>query len=124
MDKQTVTSIFELFTGTHNGIEYYQIIDLALYETSSMLLPDADTHDPRLNFLSAAIAFYRLQQILAARERAEYTYAGKVLKESQNTAYDYSKRLLRDYVSLCSDLIYSKNFIFSSFSSREDVISC
>lgn len=122
MDRQTVTALFELFTGTHNGIEYYRIIDLAIYETGNMLRPDADSTDARLNFLSAAIAFYRLQQILAARERAECTYAGKVLKESQNTAYDYSKRLLRDYFQLCSDLLYPKTFIFSSFSSGEDVI--
>ncbi|WP_455529233.1 hypothetical protein [Ruminococcus sp.] len=121
MDRETVTSLFELFTGAHNGIEYYRIIDLAIYETGTMLRPDAERTDARLNFLSAAIAFYRLQQILAARERAECTYAGKVLKESQNTAYDYSKRLLRDYFQLCSDLLYPKTFIFSSFSSGEDV---
>ena len=122
MNTQTVTNLFELFTGTHNGIEYYQLIRLAMYETEKMLLPDADRTDIRLDFLSAAIAFYRLQQILAAREIAECTYAGKVLKESQNTAYDYSKRLLRDYFQLCSDLLYSQGFIFSSFSSGEDVI--
>ena len=121
MDRETVTSLFELFTGAHNGIEYYRIIDLAIYETGTMLRSDAERTDARLNFLSAAIAFYRLQQILAARERAECTYAGKVLKESQNTAYDYSKRLLRDYFQLCSDLLYPKTFIFSSFSSGEDV---
>ena len=121
MDRETVTSLFELFTGAHNGIEYYRIIDLAIYETGTMLRPDAERTDARLNFLSAAIAFYRLQQILAARERAECTYAGKVLKESQNTAYDYSKRLLRDYFQLCRDLLYPKTFIFSSFSSGEDV---
>lgn len=61
---------------------------------------------------------------MAARERAEFTYAGKVLKESQNTAYEYSKKLLRDYFQICSDLLYSQNFIFSSFSSGEEVISC
>ena len=124
MDIQKVTALFELFTGTHNGTEYQQIILLAMYETRIMLLPDADDSDVRLNFLSAAIAFYRLQQIMAARERAEFTYAGKVLKESQNTAYEYSKKLLRDYFQICSDLLYSQNFIFSSFSSGEEVISC
>ena len=95
-----------------------------MYETQIMLLPDADDTDIRLNFLSAAIAFYRLQQIMAARERAECTYAGKVLRESQNSAYDYSKRLLRDYFQICNDLLSSKNFIFSSFSCGEEVISC
>ena len=122
MDIQTVTRLFELFTGEENGNEYFQIINLAIYETRAMLLQDADQTDVRLAFLAAAIAFYRMQQMLAARERAEYTYAGKVLKESQNSAYKYSKRLLRDYMQLCSDLLFPQNFIFSSFSTGEEEI--
>lgn len=93
-----------------------------MYETNAMLRPDADPTDLRLVFLSASIAFYRVQQMLAARERAEYTYAGKVLKPSQNTAYEYSKRMLRDYLQICSDLLFPQNFVFSSFSDgKEDI---
>ena len=47
-----------------------------------------------------------------------------ITDSSRSTAYGkpYSKRLLRDYFQLCSDLLYPKTFIFSSFSSGEDVI--
>ncbi|MBQ6212500.1 MAG: hypothetical protein IJJ57_06375 [Ruminococcus sp.] len=124
MDIQTIVSAFELFTGEENGDEYYQLILLAVSEVESVLLPDADDTDVRLVFLCAALAFYRLQQILAARERAAVTYAGKVLKESQNTAYGYAKELLRDYLQICSDLLKSKNFTFSSFAAGEELISC
>lgn len=124
MDIQTIVSAFELFTGEENGDEYYQLILLAVSEVESVLLPDADDTDVRLTFLCAALAFYRLQQILDARERAAVTYAGKVLKESQNTAYGYAKELLRDYLQICSDLLKSKNFTFSSFAAGEELISC
>ncbi|EWM53300.1 hypothetical protein [Ruminococcus flavefaciens] len=122
MDIQEITDIFELFTGEHNGEEYFSIINLAMYETGIMLRQGADRTDFRLSYLAAAIAYYRLQQILAARERAAVTYGGKVLKESMNTAYEYSKELLRDYMQICSDLLTAKNFVFSSFSGREEEI--
>jgi len=124
MDIQTIVSAFELFTGEENGDDYYQLILLAVSEVGRILLPDADTTDIRLVFLCAALAFYRLQQILAARERAAFTYAGKVLKESQNTAYEYAKELLRDYLQIADDLVSSRNFIFSSFAGGEELISC
>ncbi len=121
MDIDEAKKVFELFTGEHNGEEYFMILSLAVYETETMLRPEADPTDVRLNYLAAAIAYYRVQQILAARERAAVTYAGKVLKESQNSAYEYSKLLLRDYMQICSDLIKPQNFIFSSFSGGEEV---
>ena len=121
MDIDEAKKVFELFTGEENGEEYFMILSLAVYETETMLRPEADHTDVRLNYLVAAIAYYRVQQILAARERAAVTYAGKVLKESQNSAYEYSKLLLRDYMQICSDLIKPQNFIFSSFSNGEEV---
>lgn len=124
MDIDEAKKVFELFTGEENGEEYFMILSLAVYETETMLRPEADPTDVRLNYLAAAIAYYRVQQILAARERAAVTYAGKVLKESQNTAYGYAKELLRDYLQICSDLLKSKNFTFSSFAAGEELISC
>jgi len=121
MDIDEAKKVFELFTGEENGEEYFMILSLAVYETETMLRPEADPTDARLNYLAAAIAYYRVQQILAARERAAVTYAGKVLKESQNSAYEYSKLLLRDYMQICGDLIKPQNFIFSSFSNGEEV---
>ena len=122
MDIQKVTEIFEIMTGETNSAEYIKLIYLSMREIDTLLRPNADISDLRLCFLCAALAFYRLQQILAARERAEVTYAGKVLKESQNTAYEYAKQLLRDYMQICKDLITSETFVFSSFSSGKELI--
>ena len=122
MDIQKVTEIFEIMTGETNSAKYIKLIYLSMREIDTLLRPNADISDLRLCFLCAALAFYRLQQILAARERAEVTYAGKVLKESQNTAYEYAKQLLRDYMQICKDLITSETFVFSSFSSGEELI--
>ena len=122
MDIQKVTEIFEIMPGETNSAEYIKLIYLSMREIDTLLRPNADISDLRLCFLCAALAFYRLQQILAARERAEVTYAGKVLKESQNTAYEYAKQLLRDYMQICKDLITSETFVFSSFSSGEELI--
>ena len=122
MDIQKVTEIFEIMTGETNSAKYIKLIYLSMREIDTLLRPNADISDLRLCFLCAALAFYRLQQILAARERAEVTYAGKALKESQNTAYEYAKQLLRDYMQICKDLITSETFVFSSFSSGEELI--
>ncbi|MCR5601317.1 MAG: hypothetical protein K6G33_11335 [Ruminococcus sp.] len=121
MDVQEINDLFELLTGEQNSQTYYNFINLSMYEVSVMLRSQECSTDYRLNFLCAAIAFYRVQQMLAARERAAVTYAGKMLKESQNTAYEYSKLLLRDYLQICNDLLKCQNFVFSSFSGEEDI---
>ena len=120
MDIQKITEIFELMTGEENSTEYMKLIYLSMREVDDILRPNADISDLRLCFLCAALAFYRLQQILAARERADVTYAGKVLKESQNTAYEYTKQLLKDYLQMCRSLITADTFVFGSFSSGEE----
>ena len=122
MDIERITAIFELFTGESNGDEYFHLINLAMYEAGVMLRSEEYRTDYRLNYLAAAIAYYRLQQLLAARERAAYTYGGRVLKRSQNTAYEYSKELLRDYMQICSDIIKPQNFVFRSFSGKEEEV--
>ena len=124
MDIQKITEIFELMTGEENSSDYMKLIYLSMREVDDILRPNADISDLRLCFLCAALAFYRLQQILSARERADVTYAGKVLKESQNTPYSFAKELLRDYVQICSDLLKAQNFTFSSFAGGEELISC
>jgi predicted RNase H-like nuclease len=122
MDIQKITEIFELMTGESNSTEYMKLIYLSMREIDALLRPNADISDLRLCFLCAALAFYRLQQILAARERAAVTYAGKVLKESQNTAYEYAKQLLRDYIQVCRELITAETFVFGSFSNGEEIL--
>ncbi|MBQ9808728.1 MAG: hypothetical protein IJM55_07655 [Ruminococcus sp.] len=121
MNIETVKSLFRLFTGEDEATETNAaLIDLAVNETERMLLPEADSSDPRLNFLSAAIAAYRLRQILASRDREKYTYAGKMPDTGKGSPADSAEKLLRNYLDLCSDLIAPKTFIFMSTSGRKE----
>ncbi|MDE6092095.1 MAG: hypothetical protein K2G14_03270, partial [Ruminococcus sp.] len=116
MNIESIKTLFTLFSGEDVSETYTQLITLAISEVEKMLLPESDPTDIRLDFLCAAIANNRLQQINSARERAEFTVAGKMLTVSQNTALSYSEKLLRDYMNLCEDLIKPKTFMFMSFS--------
>lgn len=116
MNIEAVKTLFTLFSGEDVSEKYTPLINLSVSEVEKILLPDADPSDIRLDFLCASIANHRLQQINSARERSEFTVAGKMLTVSQNTAVSYSEKLLRDYMNLCSDLIKQKTFVFMSFS--------
>ncbi|HRR76596.1 MAG TPA: hypothetical protein P5191_07255 [Ruminococcus sp.] len=120
MNIESVKSLFMLFSGEEDAERYAPLIRLAVKETGDMLLPDADSEDIRLDFLSAAIAFYRMRRILAARDREKYTYAGKMPAVGQDSSAAYAERLLRDYLDLCSDLIRSDTFVFMSFSGGKE----
>ncbi|MBR6967015.1 MAG: hypothetical protein IKH78_00650 [Ruminococcus sp.] len=122
MDIQEIVSLFDLFVGEEIGDTYIRIINLAICEVLDMLRDGADRTDARLEYLAAALAYYRYQQILAARERAAVTYGGKVLSESQNTAYEYSKQLLSDYMQICRKFIKADTFVFAGISNgREEI---
>lgn len=116
MNIESVKTLFTLFSGEDVSEKYTPLITLSVSEVEKMLLPDADPSDVRLDFLCAAVANHRLQQINSARERAEFTVAGKMLTVSQNTSLAYSEKLLCDYMNLCSELIKQKTFVFMSFS--------
>ncbi|MDE6102181.1 MAG: hypothetical protein K2F73_04325 [Ruminococcus sp.] len=116
MNIESIKTLFTLFSGEDVSETYTPLITLAISEVEKMLLPESDPTDIRLDFLCAAIANNRLQQINSARERAEFTVAGKMLTVSQTTALSYSEKLLRDYMNLCEDLIKPKTFMFMSFS--------
>ena len=119
MNIESVKSLFSLFSGEDELERYAPVISLAMAEVGKMLLPEADPTDIRLDFLCAAAANHRLQQINAARDRTEVTYAGEMLQAPSQTRtngpLEYSERLLRDYMQLCGDLIQPKNFVFISF---------
>lgn len=116
MNIEAVKTLFTLFSGEDVSEKYTPLINLSVSEVEKMLLPEANPDDVRLDFLCAAVANHRLQQINSARERAEFTVAGKMLTVSQNTTVSYAEKLLRDYMNLCSDLIKQKTFVFMSFS--------
>ncbi|MCM1316230.1 MAG: hypothetical protein NC205_03985 [Prevotella sp.] len=116
MNIESVKTLFELFSGEEASEKYIPLITLSVIEVERMLLPDVDHSDMRLDFLCAAFANHKLQEVNAARERSEYTSAGKMLTVSQNTALKYAKNLLHDYMNLCAELIKEKTFVFMGFS--------
>ena len=58
-----VNSLFELFSGEDANSEWTPVIVMVVLEVRNMLLPDADNTDTRLEFLAAAVANYRTQEI-------------------------------------------------------------
>jgi hypothetical protein len=117
---ESVKSLFELFSGEESE-SFAPLISLSLAETEKMLLPEADTSDVRLDFLAAAMANYRLQQINSSRDRTQATYAGKMLSAGSGSPVSGAEKLLRDYMQLCGDLIRPKVFVFAGTSGREDI---
>lgn len=114
MKISTVTGLFKLFSGEESTVKYEPLIGLAIAETEKMLLPDADRDDIRLDFLSAAIANNRLQQINSAHDRTRATYAGKIISVNEDSSLTSSERLLKSYLELCSDLIAPQIFTFTA----------
>lgn len=114
MKVSKVTGLFKLFSGEESSVKYEPLIGLAIAETEKMLLPDADRDDIRLDFLSAAIANNRLQQINSAHDRTRATYSGKMISADEALPLTYSERLLKSYLELCSDLIAPQIFTFTA----------
>ncbi|MBR1591655.1 MAG: hypothetical protein IJ666_01410 [Ruminococcus sp.] len=121
MNRITIRTLFLLFSGEDNCDALMAFIDVSMMEISKILKPDADADDVRLDFLCAANANYRYQQAKSARDNSEFTYAGKMSSEDNNKIVSYAVKLVRDYYELCSDLLEQQNFIFMSFSSKEDM---
>lgn len=116
MNIESVKSLFMLFSGLDEYEKYMPVISLAVAETEKMLTEEAQCDDIRLCFLCAAVANYRLQQINAAHDRTESTYAGKLTATPQNSGcLQYAEKLLNDYINLCSELIKPRTFMFMSF---------
>lgn len=116
MNIESIKTLFELFSGEEASEKYMPLITLSVIEVEKMLLPEADPSDIRLDFLCASFANHKLQQVNSARERSEYTSAGKLLTTSQNTALKFADNLLHDHMNLCAELIKEKTFIFMGFS--------
>lgn len=117
MNIESVKNIFSLFSGETDLEKYSPLIALAVRETDKMLVSENIEGDIRLDFLCAALANYRLQQINAAHDRSESTYTGKMITSPQNSGtLKYAEKLLQDYINLCSDIIKPRTFMFASFS--------
>ena len=69
MNTVSVRTLFALFSDEEDTERYAPVIELALRETELMLVTGADRSDVRLDFLCAALANYRLQQIKSGQDR-------------------------------------------------------
>lgn len=123
MNIESVKTLFSLFSGEEAAESNDPLIELALAEVEKMLLPDADCTDIRLDFLTAALANYRLCQVKSVRDRTKVTYAGKMLDGGIDKCA-YAEKLLRDYLQLCEGLIAPRIFVFSGFSGIKGDVSC
>ncbi len=113
MNIDSVRSLFRLFTGEESEEKYLPLILSAVSEVESMLLPEADNADVRLDYLCAALANHRFQLIKASSGDPEYTFAGKLPDMGKNTAVAYSGKLLAEYYELCRELV-GGSFFFST----------
>lgn len=113
MNIDSVRSLFRLFSGEDTEEKFLPLILSAVSEVESMLLPEADKADVRLDYLCAALANHRYQLIKASAGKPEYTFAGKLPDMGKNTAMAYSAKLLAEYYELCRELI-GGSFYFST----------
>ena len=119
MNLANVKQLFTLFSGEDATGDFLPVITLAMSEVNSMLLDDADENDVRLEFLTAAVANFHAQQIIASSAKAEYTFIGKVKSDAESPTVIRARDLMRDYFQLCNDLIKPQPFVFFGFSSKE-----
>lgn len=116
MNIESVKNIFALFSGETDLEKFSPIIALAVCETEKMLVSESTNGDIRLDFLCAALANYRLQQMNAAHDRSESTYMDKAVTSGQDSGtLKYAEKLLQDYINLCSDIIKPRTFMFAAF---------
>jgi len=121
MNTESVTSLFLLFSAEDSASKYESIISLAIKLTEKMLCTNADITDVRLEFLAAALANYHVQQIKAAHDRTAVTFTGKMLNNGDSYAIKYAKKLLSEYMELCSDIIRPKSFVFFGISDEKEI---
>jgi hypothetical protein len=122
LNLQTVKSLFNLFSGRSDSSSFQGIIELSVAETQKMLIDESYIDDARLNYLAAAIANFRFQQIDAARNKSESVYAGKLLTSKKDSGtLGYAEKLMNSYMILCRDIIKPQTFIFMSVGSKAEV---
>lgn len=118
MNTETIKQIFTMLSGEPaDGLS--PLFQISAYQVGKMLRADADQTDIRVNYLCAAMANYRFQQMKASRDRTEVTYAGKMLDGGRNRALEYAERLLRDYIQLSEDILQTTTFVFMSIPGEE-----
>lgn len=121
MNRLKIQKIFALFTGDEYEEKYDPLIDLAMAETAKLLREDAGEEDPRITFLCAAMANYRFRLMRCASDTGKYTYAGKVDEAGQQHKLEFAERMLKEYLTLCRDILKTGEFVFMGFSGKEQI---
>ena len=119
---ESVKSVFALLSGIDDCEKYSSVITLAVHEVEDMLI-DEDCADIRLDFLCAALANFRVQQLLAAHDRSEFTFAGKTasVSSAKNVSpLHFAEKLLGDYLAMCKNLVKPQPFVFFSCGGKGD----
>lgn len=119
MNIESVKTLFLMYSGEEDVQKYMPVIELAAEECGRMLRPGADSSDPRLDHLCAAMAALRLRVIQSGQDRRQYTYAGKVISP-EGSALSHAEDVLRMTLNMCSDLVKASDFVFIGFSGKED----
>ena len=113
MTIERVKSMFTLFTGQKDYETYLPIISVSMFQVEKMLKEGANFSDPRLDILAGSVANYRYVQILSAQMETVSAYNGEMVVSDKNTgALKYAEGLMRDYMSMCSDLIGEQSAVF------------
>lgn len=119
MDINMVRSLFSLFSGESDTVQYLPLFDAAEKEVQRKLRSEADAEDVRLNYLIAAVANVHFSEIYGAREKALATYAGKFTRETEGERQlRFARHLVASYTTLCSDLLEDATFHFLGVSSH------
>lgn len=113
MNVNSIISLFTLFSGETDVKPYLPLINSAMTEVKNRLKSDADLSDERLSFLCVAIANLRYTQILAARDKLRYTFAGTVAQMNNGAQQlDFANSLVREYWASIKDLVNDTDFTF------------
>jgi len=111
MNVENVKSLFSMFSGDDECDERYMpIINLAVSEVEGMT--QGKSSDPRLDFLAAALANFRLCQLNSARDRSTVTVGGKTVSNGGDTVLKYAEKMLNEYMALCGDIVTAREFAF------------
>lgn len=114
MNEQSIASLFRLFSGAPDEVQYLTLIRAAMEEVTRKLRDPAYVQEFRLCYLAAAIANLHFTQVFGARSNSLATYAGTLARPS-NTAQQtvFAKDLVRGYTALCQDLLVDEGFLFT-----------
>jgi enolase len=116
MNIHSIKSLFTLFSGEADNDTYLPLINSAMSEVKEKIKAGSNLEDERLSFLCAAIANLRYTQILAARDKLRYTFAGSVAQVASGSEQQlkFAENLVKEYWICIKDMVDDSDFTFAS----------